>query len=1192
MPTKIVNLNGSLNLQDDEFTVGLDGFTELINLRQENGKLVRRLGTGALKTHTTYEIDGMEIFVHRKLQSALIDSSSSNYTFAASGPTLTLSATTGVTIPGSTSKDLTTIFKVGDTIVFVNTDSNTNDHKPFVISAITSTVITFENAPSNQGAISSGTITVGFAYSTENLTTPGNDAVSPLALNDAYGCDGRAFLISQVNTDSSATNKQISITNPLDFTDNFNLKDFGAATTDMHIRVNAYADAVRFACGLEHSPRIFKYVNRHFFNGMLKSVVNTNADGLYPRWIIDTAIPSLPAGTFDSQSIVADSAIGDTSDSNTVKLIDGTLNLKQDFYDYKFVPVYDGGQEDILDNAVLIESTSAINKKKEEDSGKLSVERSCVKITSRIDLTKLNPRTSAINVYRSTNGGTYYKIKSMYMGDNDPSQKTITARHTRDLLWFQGSATLAADTLDDAELIVSGFKFAVDDGTGVNDYNSTGYKAIQVESFKEYFETSTLVTDDSRFSPEYYGSHDLGIWNKKCEETDIIFANNGEARGGSADGGWYFAEATEHVVSGHASSTIDNELNTTVLNNSDTGPSQPFTGLATSGQVATNLEWSFHAATITGDCISSVILTDTLEAADYIVSGWIRAEGFDSPSVEWRVWINETDDSALVHETGQQVIAQGIGGDVNQNIDKWRWFQYKFSHPDATVTHLYVKINSNNIDTVENSNYIRIKNLSVRKQTIADDAFAGFKITDGLVGFAGTDVLVDVDIAALGVPQGALKGNRINDATDVAYPTEKTEAWAYISDNVGPFIKLAGEAPGTPGDSDSDETYFLGISNYQFYADDVNTAQHVFVDFFDPGLPDGERHPYEASKSLDVKFKYSTMLSGRQCVADVKISSEGEVEEYPNFVMFSGSNSPDIIPVSNFIQLQDLQGGEILGIETLMSDIVVFMTNGIFRLSVPSDDPSNWSLIEAHPNIGALHDRGIAKAPNGIYFCGRSDVYFLDSGFQATPITGPIRDAYQTKTANLSSGVDTNLNLFHDVKYNRLYMNYTPTASTIMYVFDINRGIWYQDTYLGYSNYGINHFTKDNLNKTIFIERYTTSTLQYAEGSNYNDTDSGSNNVMVTMKTGKKIFSTLDKKSIVRRVNTILTRSGGTATLDLDVITDQGTVSKNEYLVGTQSTRISNRGKFVQIEINNDNNDGNDDGDEEYEINHVDVEYE
>ena len=92
------------------------------------------------------------------------------------------------------------------------------------------------------------------------------------------------------------------------------------------------------------------------------------------------------------------------------------------------------------------------------------------------------------------------------------------------------------------------------------------------------------------------------------------------------------------------------------------------------------------------------------------------------------------------------------------------------------------------------------------------------------------------------------------------------------------------------------------------------------------------------------------------------------------------------------------------------------------------------------------------------------------------------------------------------------------------------------------------------------------------------------------MKTGKQIFSTLDKKSMVRRVNTIIDNGGGSATLDLDVTTDQVTQSKNSYLDGTQSTRIANRGKFVQIEINNDGDDSHDNF--KYEINHVDVEYE
>ena len=109
------------------------------------------------------------------------------------------------------------------------------------------------------------------------------------------------------------------------------------------------------------------------------------------------------------------------------------------------------------------------------------------------------------------------------------------------------------------------------------------------------------------------------------------------------------------------------------------------------------------------------------------------------------------------------------------------------------------------------------------------------------------------------------------------------------------------------------------------------------------------------------------MLNGRQFVANVKITADGEEEEYPNFIMYSNPNAPEIIPMTNYIQLQDLQGGEIVGIESLMSDIVVFMTNGIFRLNVPQSNPASWSLVEAHPNIGCLHDKAIAKTPGGVY---------------------------------------------------------------------------------------------------------------------------------------------------------------------------------------------------------------------------------
>ena len=427
------------------------------------------------------------------------------------------------------------------------------------------------------------------------------------------------------------------------------------------------------------------------------------------------------------------------------------------------------------------------------------------------------------------------------------------------------------------------------------------------------------------------------------------------------------------------------------------------------------------------------------------------------------------------------------------------------------------------------------------------------------------------------------------------HPTIPTADYAdrtIITDNNGAFLRTSSLLPLVGIDEATrTDSCFFGTSNYQFYTVDTGTSAHtsttyVMMDFYDPGLPDGARHSNETATSTDVKFKYATMLNGRQFVANVKITGDEDTEEYPNFVMFSESNSPDIIPTSNFIQLQDLQGGEIVGIETLMSDIVVFMTKGIFRINVPNGDPANWSLVEAHPNIGCLHDRTIAKAPNGIYFGSKNGIHFLDSGFSVQSITEPIKTSWQTKTT--SSPSEEILNLQYDPKYNRLYVSWFPATSTVMYVFDIKRQVWYQYLYKGNST-GIKHMSLNHNNELIFIDRGSSSNLQLAEGSNYNDANNSSYPALISMKTGKQILSTLANKTRVRRVNTITERSGGSVTLDLDVITDQGTQSKNSHLNGTQSTKVESTGKYVQIEINND---GDSADNNSYEIQYVDIEHE
>lgn len=400
-------------------------------------------------------------------------------------------------------------------------------------------------------------------------------------------------------------------------------------------------------------------------------------------------------------------------------------------------------------------------------------------------------------------------------------------------------------------------------------------------------------------------------------------------------------------------------------------------------------------------------------------------------------------------------------------------------------------------------------------------------------------------------------------------------------------------SPTTGDTTPSFDNFYFSKSNYQFYAGSTGAAaandRYVYLDFYDPGLPDGARHPYETATSSDVKYKYATILNGRQFVANVKISGSQQTEEYPNFVMYSESGSPDLIPTTNFIKLEDLQGGEIVGIETLMSDLVVFMTKGIFRISIPNGDPTNWSLVEAHPNIGCLHDRGITKVPNGIFFLSQEDVIFLDSGFRATQITYPIRDDYQATVASNSSIMRTH----YDVKYNRIIITKNVSSNTEFYVYDILKQTWSTELHTGVE---YDEFALDNNNNTLLIESSANGSggggnksfiSKAVDTSEYRDDNGSGTRTAIEMiaKTGEQELTSYDQNAYIRRVNTN-TNDGGSTNLDLQVVANS-TVNKNNYLDGAQSTRTSQRAQKVQVKISDNTNQDN-----VKEISKIEVEYE
>ena len=354
-------------------------------------------------------------------------------------------------------------------------------------------------------------------------------------------------------------------------------------------------------------------------------------------------------------------------------------------------------------------------------------------------------------------------------------------------------------------------------------------------------------------------------------------------------------------------------------------------------------------------------------------------------------------------------------------------------------------------------------------------------------------------------------------------------------------------------------------NNFQIRARNNETS----LVFWDKGLADGEYHPLPHTSSIEVGYKYVTSANGRRFVANVNLNPKGKNEVHKDWIIFSELGQPDVLPISNYIYLQDLQGGEIHGIETLLSDIVVFMDNGIFRVRVPTSDPKQWRTIEAIRDVGSSAPDSIVTYDGGVFFAGKDNYYYLNANFELTPISSSIKSEYQHFYHN---GIKT----IKDVQSNRLIVQ---ISNNNFFIFDldsfaINEENW--SKYILSIHEGSSEYMIQDLNNIVWIVKNSSDETKIKEFTSPIDYEVTPVNISCGVGTGWiPITSNYNRDKMIRRIHIRYKTNSQSVSIDLLKNEEDSVIwtRKLDPSKSLDSLKVGVRAKNIKLRLSDNSKD-------------------
>ena len=386
-------------------------------------------------------------------------------------------------------------------------------------------------------------------------------------------------------------------------------------------------------------------------------------------------------------------------------------------------------------------------------------------------------------------------------------------------------------------------------------------------------------------------------------------------------------------------------------------------------------------------------------------------------------------------------------------------------------------------------------------------------------------------------------------------------------------------------------TFGTGVSitmsdGYRYeYAAASNTSNVLY--FYDNGYVDGAPHHLDGVTKAKVNYKYGVELNGRMFVGNVVTDPDDEAKSENNWIMFSELGQPDVIPLDNYIAVNDPQGGEITGVVNFNGDLVVFCEKGIFRLDVPSLDPSGWSLSETSPNIGCIAPDSIIQHNGVLYFMGYKNMYALMPNFNVVPIGNNILDKIEANTVLNRKNAKFEI----DYKNETLLARLTGLAADeTLYTMHLptfqfgERTLWGQHVYSDDTSQlladGIvNIVNDDDLNTYLVTNDYSNSNTKTTRMILVNDAN-GAETRHFHYKTNYIQLNKISKNVKIRKIN--ITHKGVHSSVGakLQVFVDKSSSAHKDINFPTDDNETDNtlsvfrvgcRAKYIQLAISSAN---------------------